>query len=147
MAEKIDLTEKHTPFKPDQRQIRVNPMDKGQHISQADISAVAESTWYRYTLKCEHQVYSKIRIIVGTDYSFREHYIRCPHKHEPLNWQAIARMEAVSNVEVSNVFSGNAFILPNRILRVDGHNSKYNGVVTSGNPFPYVPKSSDREYW
>ena len=122
-------------------------MPKWEHIQQKAINEVAESTWYRYTLKCGHEVYSKIRIRVGMDYGFREHYIRCPvEKHTPLEWQAITKMEAVSDADVSNVRSGTSFILPNRILRVDGHKPD-NTVYPSGNPFPYVPKSADRQYW
>lgn len=145
MPERINLTEKHEPFKPNQFDIRVDPMPKLEHIQQKDIDAVDESTWYKYTLKCGHWVLSKVRIRVGRDYSFREHYIRCPHKHEPLSWQAIASMEAISDDDVRDVQSVNAYVLPNRILRVDGHNN--DRVVNSGNPFPYVPKSTERQYW
>lgn len=145
MPEKINLTERHEPFKPNQFSVRVDALDKNKHIQQNDIDAVDESTWYKYTLKCGHEVLSKVRIRVGRDYSFREHYIRCPHTHEPLSWQAITKMEAVSNEYVSNVQSVNAYVLPNRILRVDGH--KGDRVINSGNPFPYVPKSADRQYW
>lgn len=145
MPEKINLTEKHEPFKPNQTKVRVDALDKNKHIQQNDIDAVDESTWYKYTLKCGHEVLSKIRIRVGRDYSFREHYIRCPHKHEPLSWQAITKMEAASDEYVRNVQSVNAYVLPNRILRVDGHHG--DRVHNSGNPFPYVPKSSDRQYW
>lgn len=146
MPENIHLHEKHEPFKPNQFTVRVDPMPKWEHIQQKDIDLVDESTWYKYTLKCEHEVYSKVRIRVGREYGFREHYIRCPRtKHEPLEWQAIAKMEAVSDEHVSNVQSVHAFVLPNRILRVDGHNG--DRVINSGNPFPYVPKSSDRQYW
>lgn len=146
MPENIHLHDKHEPFKPNQFNVRVDPMPKWEHIQQKDIDLVDESTWYKYTLKCGHEVYSKVRIRVGNDYGFREHYIRCAQaKHEPLEWQAIAKMEAVSDEHVSNVSSVHAFVLPNRILRVDGHNG--NRVINSGNPFPYVPKSSDRQYW
>lgn len=146
MPEEIHLHEKHTPFKPNQFDVRLDALDKNKHIKQSDIDLVDESTWYAYTLKCEHVVYSKVRIRVGRDYSFREHYIRCTlAKHTPLEWQAITKMEAVSDEHVSNVRSGLAFILPNRILRVDGHNR--DRAIPSGNPFPYVPKSADRQYW
>lgn len=125
--------------------VRVNPMPKNEHIKQPQINQVPESKWYCYTLLCGHMVYSRVRIRVGFDYSYREHYIRCPvTKHTPLEWQAIAKMEAVSDEHVSNVSSGNAFIVPNRILRVDGHNPNTNAVVPSGNPFPY--SSKDRDY-
>jgi hypothetical protein len=147
MPEKVHLHEKHTPFKPSQFKIRVNPMPKHQHIQQKAIDEVDESTWYRYSLKCGHEVYSKVRIIVGHNYSYREHYILCQQNHiEPLIWQAVTKMEAANDADVSNVRSVNAFILPNRILRADGHKPN-NSIHTSGNPFPYVPKSRDRQYW
>lgn len=146
MPEKINLTEKHQPFKPNQFKVRVDALPKHQHIQQNAIDLVDESTWYKYTLKCEHWVLSKVRIRVGQNYSFREHYIRCPQaKHEPLEWIAIIRMEAVTDDFVRDVQSVNAYVLPNRILRVDGHTG--DRVHNSGNPFPYVPKSSDRQYW
>lgn len=123
-----------------------------RHLQHADISKVPQSTWYKYTLLCGHEVYSKVRIKVPQDYSFKEHYIRCPvGKHQPLNWQAVDKMEAVSDESVSNVLSGTAFILPSRILRTDGHSTRLdadgNSVhqsVYSGNPFPYA--SSERDY-
>lgn len=133
----------------------LDPCAKGEHIKFPDIQLVPESNWYRYTLLCEHEIYSRVRIRVPRDYSYMEHYIRCSViKHTPLEWIAITKMEARTDEQMRDVSSGNAFVLPNRILRVDGHYAVRIGTGedsietirahNSGNPFPY--SSRDRDY-
>lgn len=109
-----------------------------EFITQEQIASTPESNWYRYTLHCGHSVYTRVRLAFRV--SFQQHFVRCPEKH-PINettWQAIEQVEAVSDEHVSNVLSGTAFVLPNRILRTDGDGGP------SGTPFPYT--SSDRDY-
>lgn len=110
-------------------------------LTQTQINEVPQSTWYKYTMECGHEIYSKVRIAVPKDYSFMENFIRCPQcdmdASIPTAWQPIKRMEAKSDEFMRNVSSWTAFILPNRIMRT------LNG-SPAGNPFPYV--SSVRDY-
>jgi hypothetical protein len=125
--------------------IRVNPVGKHEHLRFHDISKVPLSNWYKYTLMCGHEVYSRVRIRAPKDYGYMEHYIQCSvRKHEPLNWQAVVKMEGVSDADVRNVPSATSFIVPRRILRCDGHDDRTKRIVPSGNPFPYVNR--DRDY-
>lgn len=108
-------------------------MPKRYSLTQEQINEVPQSNWYRYTLECGDSYYSRVRIVVPKDYSHQEHSIQCANAHEVLKWQFITGMEAVSDEHVSNVSSGTAFILPNRILRAGNFN-----------PFPYsIGKNRD----
>lgn len=108
-----------------------------EFITREAIVATPKSNWYRYTLHCGHHVYTRVRISFRV--SFQQHFVRCPQEHPVgcLEWQAMEGVEAVTDEHVSNVLSGTAFILPNRIMRTDGDGP-------SGNPFPYT--TSDRDY-
>jgi hypothetical protein len=141
-----------------QHHASLKPLPKGEHLKFEHISQVPDSKWYCYTLICGDKVYTRVRIRVPRDYSYMEHYIRCSvTPHSPSEWQAVVKMEAVSDEHVSNVHSGSAFVLPNRVLRVDGHYAirfaeagsdlREHEVIrahNSGNPFPY--SSRDRDY-
>jgi hypothetical protein len=123
-----------------------------KHLKQADIDAVPHSNWYRYVLECGHVVYTRIRLKLPK--SYMEHYIKCPrpvsnqHQHKSaLLWQAVTKMEAVSDEHVSMVSNGNAFVLSERVLRTDGSRYKDGQRITipSGNPFPYKLPLSERD--
>lgn len=109
---------------------------KRYSITQETIDKVPQSNWYVYTLECMHRYYSRIRIVVPANYSFQEHMIRCLDKsHDILEWQFIIDMELATDEHVSNVLSGTAFILPNRILRAG-----------NANAFPYAKPERERDY-
>lgn len=109
---------------------------KRYSMTQEQIDLVPTGDWYKYTLECGHEYYIKARIMVPKDKSFQEHYIDCRKRHdndEPVRWIPIVGMEAVTNEHVSNVLSGDSFILPNRLLRAGNFN-----------PFPYsIGKNRD----
>lgn len=108
-------------------------------VSKEAVSQVPKSNWYKYTLYCGHEVYTRVRLTFRV--SFNQHFIQCPQHHEPAlptKWVPVEKMEAVNNEHVSHVHDGSYFILPKRILRTDGDNRP------SGNPFPYT--SSERDY-
>jgi hypothetical protein len=117
---------------------------QAKHLTAEQIALVPESTWYKYTLHCRHEVYSKVRIRVPRLY--HEHFIRCPKCQRigetPLNWQPVELMEAVTDEHVSNVLDGSAFVVPKRILRTAGHDSQ-GYTIPDGNPFPYSVRDSD----
>lgn len=111
-------------------------MPKRLSIDQTEIDKVPLAPWYQYTLECGHNYLSKKRIVVPVDKSFQEHYVRCTKcEDKPTAWTPITGMRARSNEFVSHVRSGDAFLLPNRIMR--SHNF---------NPFPYASGSKDRDY-
>lgn len=104
-----------------------------------------QSEWYCYTLACSHEVYTKVRLSYEKPHR-QTHKIRCPRCDDrkkrkpdqvPTAWQAVTDIKDVTNEHVSNVSSGFAFVLPNRIMRIDN-------VGGTGNPFPYT--TSKREY-
>ena len=104
---------------------------------------LTDSNWYKLTLECGHEVYTKVRLRYY--HSRNVHFVKCPQgPHDrPPEWKQVTQAEAVTDEQVSDVLSGNAFILPNRLLRTDGFD-RAGKVLNSGNPFPYTTK--DRDY-
>jgi hypothetical protein len=110
-------------------------------ITRKEIEQVDESNWYKYTLECGHEFFTRVRIRIPKDYGFMENFIRCIKPHEkkpPTQWIPITGMEAVSDDLVRNVSDGFAFIVPGRIMRTSAGNP-------SGDPFPYS-NHRERDY-
>lgn len=99
---------------------------------------------YALTLECEHTVLTPIELRL--QYPDDIHYILCPMCKDYKNknvygnigtaWQHVVGIkEMVDDELLRNVFSGDAFILPRDILRlqpsVPGNRAR---------PFPYVPQ-------